>query len=142
MVYSRKVQYYETDKMGVVHHSNYIRWFEEARTEYMSANGIDYSDIESCEGLMMPVIAVECSYKQGAKYSETVDIETEISSFNGIKIVFTYNMYNKDRALLVKGSSTHCFVDMSFKPVRIKRTHKHLYDKILNLTARQGDDNA
>lgn len=142
MVYSRRVQYYETDKMGIVHHSNYIRWFEEGRTEYMRENNIDYGEIEASEKLMMPVLAVDCTYKQGAEYNEIVDIETTISAFNGVKIIFSYKVYNKDKKLLVYGSSTHCFVDMNFKPVRIKKTHIDLYNKILDLTEKQGDDNA
>ncbi len=84
MSYERKVQYYETDKMGIVHHSNYIRWFEEARTDYMLQNGIDYNAVEKELGIMMPVLAVDCKYIQGAKYNESVKIETEISFVIGV----------------------------------------------------------
>lgn len=51
--YSRRVHYYETDQMGIVHHSNYIRWFEEARTAYMDQNGIGYADVEA-QGVQDP----------------------------------------------------------------------------------------
>lgn len=130
MAYTRRVQYYETDKMGIVHHSNYIRWFEEARTEYMREKGINYNSLELNEGIMMPVIAVDCKYKQGAVYGELVDIETSITYFNGVKLIFSYSVYNRDKALLVSGSSAHCFVDMSFKPVRIRKNHIDLYNKL------------
>lgn len=130
MAYQRKVQYYETDKMGIVHHSNYIRWFEEARTEYMLENGINYDEVEKNDGVMMPVLAVDCKYKQGAKYNEVVNIETSIAQFNGIKLVFAYTVTDKENNILVTGSSTHCFVDMEFKPLRINKSHTNLYDKL------------
>ena len=60
--YDRVVKYYETDRMGVVHHSNYIRWFEEARVEFMRDIGLPYSHMED-EGIMVPVVTVECKYK-------------------------------------------------------------------------------
>ncbi|MGN1317944.1 MAG: acyl-CoA thioesterase [Lachnospirales bacterium] len=132
MAYIRKVQYYETDKMGIVHHSNYIRWFEEARTYYMKENGIDYNLVEKECGLMMPVIGVSCSYKQGAEYDDEVKIETVISDFNGVKLTFSYKVLKED-ILLVSGTSTHCFVDMAFKPVSVKKNNKDLYNKILEL---------
>lgn len=130
MAYKRKVQYYETDKMGIVHHSNYIRWFEEARTEYMLENGIDYNIVEREYGVMMPVLAVDCQYKQGAVYGDTVTIETCIAGFNGVKLVFEYIVKDGDNNILVTGSSTHCFVDMEFKPLRINRTDLKLYEKL------------
>lgn len=133
MAYQRKVQYYETDKMGIVHHSNYIRWFEEARTEYMLENGINYDEVEKNDGVMMPVLAVDCKYRQGAKYNEIINIETSISQFNGIKLVFEYTVADSKKNILVTGSSTHCFVDMNFKPLRINKSHTDLYDKLNTL---------
>lgn len=132
MAYTRKVQYYETDKMGIVHHSNYIRWFEEARTAYMLEKGIDYDNVEK-DGIMMPVLGVECKYKHGAKYNEIVTIDTSVSFFNGIKLIFSYMVKNTDGDVLVTGSSTHCFVGLDFKPLRIKRTNPVFYDSINSL---------
>lgn len=61
--YCHKVQYYETDQMKVVHHSNYIRWFEEARTDYMSQVGVPYAEVERA-GIIIPVVDVSCKYKK------------------------------------------------------------------------------
>lgn len=132
MAYTRKVQYYETDKMGIVHHSNYIRWFEEARTEYMLEKGIDYDNVEK-DGIMMPVLGVECKYKHGAKYGETVTIDTYVAFFNGIKLIFSYKVKNTSGDILVTGSSTHCFVSLDFKPLRIKKTNPVFYNNINSL---------
>ena len=60
--YVHKVQYYETDKMGIVHHSNYIRWMEEARIDFLERMGWPYDRLEN-EGIISPVIGVDCKYK-------------------------------------------------------------------------------
>ena len=60
-MYRRKVFYYETDQMGIVHHSNYIRWFEEARIDYMEQLGLGYDKMEE-QGIISPVLSVEASY--------------------------------------------------------------------------------
>lgn len=133
MMYKRQVQYYETDKMGIVHHSNYIRWFEEARIDYMRQNGIDYNVIEKQEHLMMPVVAVDCKYKTGAQYGDIVAINTDITLFNGVKLIFSYTVLSEDDNVLATGTSTHCFVDMDFKPVRIKKDNVNLYNKLCSL---------
>ena len=69
--YRRRVQYYETDRMGIVHHSNYIRWFEEARTDFLRNNGIVYSDLEQ-SGVMIPVVNVSCRFRTPARYDEWI----------------------------------------------------------------------
>ena len=57
--YSRSVNYYETDQMGIVHHSNYIRYFEEARLHRMDEIGLSYSGLEEL-GVIIPVTFVDC----------------------------------------------------------------------------------
>lgn len=59
--YIHKVQYYETDQMQVAHHSNYIRWMEEARTDYLDSVGISYAEMER-RGIISPVLTVSCQY--------------------------------------------------------------------------------
>lgn len=55
--YEHRTQYYETDQMGIIHHSNYIRWFEEARTDLMRQMGIGYDEMEG-QGIISPVLSV------------------------------------------------------------------------------------
>ena len=62
-MYTHRVQYYETDQMGIVHHSNYIRWFEEARIDWMRHCGISYREMEK-QGIIVPVLGVEATYRQ------------------------------------------------------------------------------
>ena len=75
--YVRRVKYHETDQMGVVHHANYLHWFEEARTEYLREQGVSYRELEE-NGVIMPVAEVNCSYHQPAYYDEQVTIIAKI----------------------------------------------------------------
>lgn len=119
-VYTRKVQYYETDQMGVVHHSNYIRWFEESRVHMMDKMGYSYQMAES-KGLMIPVIGITCRYKSPAKFGDTVKVIPEIKILRPVKMTISYTVINADNGdLLVEGESNHCFVDKNFKPVSLK----------------------
>ncbi len=136
--FERTANYYETDRMDVVHHSNYIRWFEEARVEFMKAAGCPYDKMEQ-NGIMMPVLEVNCTYKNSVRFGETVIIHTHISKFNGFKTEVSYEVYGKDNGeLKACGSSTHCFSNTSLKPVRIKNTAPEIYDKFKN--ALEGTD--
>ncbi len=129
--YERRVEYYETDKMGVVWHGNYLRWFEEARTFQMRSLGLSYKDMEDM-GIMMPVISVDCKYKRGAQYGEIAIVEAKTVFFNGIKMRFEYIVRDKATGdIFVTGSSDHCFVDNDFRPMNLKKTHNKLYNDIL-----------
>lgn len=119
--YQHKVQYYETDQMGVVHHSNYIRWFEEARTDFMERMGLGYDEMER-RGIMCPVLAVDAEYLRMVRFGETVFIETEICEYNGIKLTVAYEVINeKTGAVHCKGITKHCFLTEEAKPISLKR---------------------
>lgn len=126
--YERTAFYYETDRMNVIHHSNYIRWFEEARIYFMDKVGYPYARMEK-EGIMMPVLSAECEYKNSVKFGDTVLIKTVITEFNGFKMTIQYLVTNADTGeLCAKGTTSHCFTDMEMKPVRIKKKYPELYD--------------
>ena len=92
--YDHKVQYYETDGMGIVHHSNYIRWFEEARVDLLEQLGFGYDRIEEA-GYSGPVLEVSCQYKTMSKFGETVRIEASITQYNGVRMTLHYDVYDK-----------------------------------------------
>ena len=75
--YNHRVQYYETDQMGCVHHSNYIRWFEESRSDYLAYLGMDYDKMEAA-GVISPVLTVEAAYHSMTRYGEEVSIEVTV----------------------------------------------------------------
>lgn len=127
-VYERNAFYYETDRMNVIHHSNYIRWFEEARINFMQKVGYPYDKMESI-GIMLPVLSADCKYKNSVHFGDIVLIYTSISSFNGFKIEIQYKILNKKtNELNAYGSTSHCFTDMNMKPLRIKRSHPEIYE--------------
>lgn len=95
--YDHKVQYYETDGMGIVHHSNYIRWFEEARVDLLEQLGFGYDRIEEA-GYSGPVLEVSCQYKTMSKFGETVRIEASITQYNGVRMTLHYDVYDKATA--------------------------------------------
>jgi len=119
--YIHKVHYYETDKMGVTHHSNYIRWMEEARVDFLDQIGYGYAKMEEA-GIISPVIGVECEYKRTTTFDNEICIRPEIESFNGVKLVIRYTMTNVATGELVcQGKSKHCFLNKDGKPLSLRK---------------------
>lgn len=131
--YYRKINYYETDKMQVVHHSNYIRYLEECRMDFMEKVGLDYNLMEK-NGIMIPVLSVSCNYKNPARFGEEICIIPKLESFHGVKFAMSYKIYSGDfQVLHNEAASEHCFVDMDFKPVRLKKEFPDIYEIMMSL---------
>ena len=129
--YNHKVQYYETDQMGIVHHSNYIRWFEEARVEWLEQIGCTMQSIEA-EDVLIPVMSVTCNYHSMVRFGDEVAVDIKISKFNGIKIEMEYEIRDvATRELRTTGMSSHCFIDGAGKLISIKKSKPEMYEKLL-----------
>ncbi len=116
--YRVPVRYYETDQMGIVHHSNYIRYFEIGRSEMMQDAGVPIEKMEE-EGVMLPVVAVECRYKLSARMGDTLKIVSMIDKVPMAKMIIKSEIYNQRDELLVTGSVTLGFIDsVTRRPVR------------------------
>ncbi|MBO4878132.1 MAG: acyl-CoA thioesterase [Ruminococcus sp.] len=127
MPYERKTYFYETDKMSIMHHSNYIRIFEETRVDMMRQSGMPFTYIEEA-GLMMPVLSVSCTFRSPLRFDEPFAVYPHITRFNGVKLELSYRIVSRESGLLcAEGTSSHCFTDLSMKPVRIKHTHPDIY---------------
>ncbi len=125
--YEHKVQYYETDQMGIVHHSNYIRWFEEARTFILEEVGFGYKEMEAC-GVISPVLAVNAEYRAMTRYSDVVLIDIKVVSYNGIKMTLSYTIKDKETGeVRCTGESQHCFLNREGKPVSLKRSFPEIH---------------
>ena len=125
-----KVKYYETDKMGIVHHSNYIRWMEEARLEFLCQNGLDYKTLET-EGIISPVVSVNCRYKTPCEFDDDIRIDVRIKEYGGVMLVFEYEMTNaQSEKCVAVASSEHCFVSDKGKVIIFSKSHPQ-YDEIL-----------
>lgn len=136
-IYQRKVFYYETDQMGIVHHSNYIRWFEEARIDYMAQMGIGY-DVMEDEGIVSPVLSVEASYLRMLHFGDSVTIETWIKEYNGIKLTIGYEVISdKSGKVHCKGTSKHCFLDGTGRPLSLKQSSPKFHEMFMREYQRQ-----
>ena len=129
--YEHKTQYYETDQMGFIHHSNYIRWFEEARINMLEQLGIGYAELEQL-GIISPVVGLSCEYKKITRFGETVDIIARLTSFTGIKFSLSYKIIEKQSGeLRCIGETRHCFLDRAGKPLRLKKQYPRVYELLL-----------
>ncbi len=129
--YIRQAKYYETDQMAVVHHSNYIRWFEEARVDFLEQIGLGYDKIEAA-GVYSPVLSVTCEYKSSVRFHDMVVVKAILRHFNGIKMKIEYQVLDAaTKQLRAVGASEHCFVTTDFKPTSLKKTHKDMYDILI-----------
>ena len=132
--YIHKVNYYETDKMGITHHSNYIRWMEEARIDFLEQIGFSYDKLEK-DGIISPVIAVECDYRMSTTFGDNIEIQVEIEEFKGVKLVIKYTMKNANtNEIVLIGRTKHCFLNKDNKPIILKKDFPELDKKLKNLT--------
>lgn len=130
MEYIHKVQYYETDKMAIVHHSNYIRWFEEARIDFLAKELIPFDEMEKM-GIMSPVVEVSCKYVSPARFGDSVKIQITVSEMGNVKFSFKYLITDlKTGQARAQGHSEHCFTDTSGKVISLKKENPALFEKM------------
>ncbi|MCD7754728.1 MAG: acyl-CoA thioesterase [Firmicutes bacterium] len=108
--YLRKVNYYETDKMGLAHHANYIKWMEESRVAFLEQIGLPYDQFEEM-GFVSPVVGLSVDYKTGCTFADTVAIQVWIERYTGVRLEVGYRMTNSRTGKLVAtATSQHCFL--------------------------------
>jgi len=138
--YEHVVQYYETDQMGIAHHSNYIRWMEEARMDLFDQMGMSYKAMEEME-IISPVLSVQCEYKSMVHFRDTVVIEARIAAYNGIKMKMVYRMTDRESGELRSvAESEHCFLNAGGKPISLKRSYPELDTKFFTLYDEDGEE--
>ena len=126
------VRYYETDQMGIVHHSNYIRYFECGRLAMLDEVGLPMHKIEQM-GIMLPIISVECRYKYPAKLGDRLKIVTRFDELPRARFTVFSEVYNQDGHLLVEGSVSMGFIDSATRrPVRCPENLSDLFAEYLN----------
>jgi acyl-CoA thioester hydrolase len=132
--YERKVFYYETDKMGIMHHSNYIRLLEESRVSFMEQAGMPFENIEA-QGILMPVLTSGCKYISPLVFDEPFAVYPLITKFNGVKLELTYKIVSRRTGkLCAEGYSSHCFTDTNLKPLRTKTKYPEIYELFTEYT--------
>ncbi|MCU1289910.1 MAG: 4-hydroxybenzoyl-CoA thioesterase [Acidobacteria bacterium] len=124
-----RVRYAETDKMGIVHHSNYLVWFEFGRSEFCRARDFSYKEMEEKDNALMVVAETYCRYKSPAYYEDVLIIRTKVAELRSRSLRFIYEVYRpSDQALLAEGETLHLVTDTNKKV----RTMPELYrEKLL-----------
>lgn len=126
--YRRRVLYYETDQMAIVHHSNYIRYMEEGRLAYMRQAGLVYHELEA-RGILMPVTSVNCQYRQSLRFDDWMSVITTLTQFNGVRAAYHYEIIRADDGICAAtGDSAHCFLGKATRrPVSLKKAAPDFY---------------
>lgn len=128
--YLHKAQYYETDGMGIIHHSNYIRWFEEARVDLLAQIGLPYEVMEAA-GVSSPVLSVQCEYKTMTRFGEAAQISVSLLEYNSVKMTIGYVVTDHASGTVrCTGETRHCFLSPEGRPLSLRRSHPEM-DAIL-----------
>ena len=109
-----RVRYAETDRMGLLHHANYLVYFEQARTELLRAVGATYKDMED-RGYLLVLTKVEVRYRRPALYDDVLTVRTHVERITAVRIDHRYEVL-RDNQLVAEGSSTLACVDREGRP--------------------------
>ena len=127
------VRYAETDMMGIVHHSRYYPWFEQARTDFVKKIGYSYSELEKM-GFLLPLTETQCKYLYGLKYEDEVLIKCRLDKLTVARMEFVYEVYRlPDMTKMSEGRTKHGVVDKELRPINAKKTFPELWDKMAAL---------
>ena len=130
--YVHEVKYYECDRMGVTHHSNYIRIMEEARVYVQDQLGYGFEKMEA-EGVVSPVTALSCEFKKTTTFKDRIEVNLKVKEMSPLKITFSYIMKGGE-AIVFKCTSTHCFIDTATgRPVVMQERWPELFAKLQEL---------
>ncbi|MBF0493551.1 MAG: acyl-CoA thioesterase [Candidatus Omnitrophica bacterium] len=113
-----RVRYAETDQMGFAYYSNYLVWFEIARTDYFRHKGMDYNQIEKEKKIFLPVTESFCKYIAPVRYDDLIRIYVKLAEQEAFKLKFEYEIINGTKLCTV-GHTKHVFINTSLKPIRI-----------------------
>ena len=119
--------------MGVVHHSNYIRYLEEARTEWLEVLNMPFDLLEKNK-ITIPVLGVNCTYKYHVTFGDTILIKTYAKEYTGVRMTIGYEVTDKKNGnIVLTGETKHCFTDRNLKPINLKKYAPQFHEKFLKL---------
>ena len=131
--YVRVINYYETDQMHVVHHSNYARYLEEARLDMMEQIGLPYDRLEEL-GIIIPVLELHDYYIKSITYGDKIEIRPIVTNVRNVKFSLKYEIYRFGTdELLHRAETSHAFLDGEFKPMNLKKTYPDIFEKLKGL---------
>ncbi|MBO4864599.1 MAG: acyl-CoA thioesterase [Eubacterium sp.] len=131
--YVRVINYYETDQMQVVHHSNYARYLEEARLNLMDQVGLPYDKLEEL-GIIIPVLELHDYYIKSVTYGDIIEIKAKITKLTPVRFSLKYEIYRSGTdELLHRAETSHAFLDSEFKPMNLKKSFPNVYETLSGL---------
>ena len=108
--YVKKAHYHETDQMGVIHHSNYVKWMEEARIAYLEQLGFGYEQVEQ-EQVFSPVVSLSVHYQNPVYFADEVEIGVTVKKYTAVKLELSYRFFNRTKQQACAcGESVHCLL--------------------------------
>ena len=127
--YVKKAHYHETDQMGVIHHSNYVKWMEEARIAYLEQLGFGYEQVEQ-DKVFSPVVNLSVHYQNPVYFADEVEIAVAVKKYTAVKLELSYRFFNRTKQqVCASGESVHCFIKNG-KIISLKRDMPALHEKI------------
>ena len=124
-----RVRYAETDKMGVVYHSNFVIWFEVGRVELFRQLGFQYSDMEAVDNCHIPVVDLRVRYKAPAQYDDEIVVRTRIKNVRSSLLHFSYEIFREsDRTLLATGETMHIIVDSKLERTTLPEKYMQAFN--------------
>lgn len=120
-IFKRKINYYETDRMGIVHHSNYIRYLEEARCEFLNTYEMPFTEFEKND-ITIPVLGVNCKYQHHVTFDDTILIQVFVKEYNGVRLTISYSVIDEKTGKdVILAETKHCFTNKNLRPVNLKK---------------------
>ncbi|NLT15461.1 MAG: acyl-CoA thioesterase [Clostridiales bacterium] len=121
------VRYAETDRMGIVHHSNYAVWFEAGRTDFIKQAGISYSELEA-RGVFLPLYEITARFKSPARYEDEIAVITSLKQLTRVRLLLSYEVVNTTtNTLLATGETLHAFTNTALKPLNVEKALPDVY---------------
>ena len=125
-----RIYFEDTDSGGVVYHSNYLKFMERARTEWLSAVGIDQRHLKQDNHIMFVVHRIDIQYKLPARFNDNLIVKSELLDIGSSKIEFRQMIYRNDEMLIDASVDIACIDSEKFKPVRIPPTIKKTMESL------------
>ena len=135
--YVRVINYYETDQMQVVHHSNYARYLEEARLHMMDQMGLGYDKLEEM-GIIIPVLELHDYYTKSITFGDVIEIKPIVIKLSPVRFTLKYKIFSSGTdELLHTAQTSHAFVDTEFKPMNLKKSFPEVYEKLSQIVVKE-----
>ena len=129
VVSTARALYADTDQMGIVNHAVALRWFEQARAEWLRRRGYSYHEMEA-EGMLLPVYELQMRYHKSARYDQVVLLDAMLRQPGPVQMIFDYKILDSDsRELLIAGTTHHAVVGRNGRPRRLSESMQTLLSR-------------